>query len=80
MCVAYPGKVTKIEGHIATVDFGGSRVRSEAGLVDIKTGDNVLVHAGCIIQKLSPLEADDMRELFKELEALEGERETKDAG
>ncbi len=80
MCVAWPGTVTEVKGHIATVDFGGSRVSAEAGLVETLPGDRVLVHAGCIIQKLSPDEADDMLELFQELEALDAERESKDAG
>ena len=43
MCVAWPGPVTEVKGHIATVDFGGSRVSAEAGLVETLPGDRVLV-------------------------------------
>ncbi len=68
MCVALPGKVMSIDGHSATVDFNGSRVTAEAGLVDIALGDKVLVHAGCIIQKLTEAESEEMESLFKELE------------
>ena len=68
MCVAAPGKVIKIENSIATVDFSGNLVRAHAGLMDIGIGDNVLVHAGLIIQKLSDTEADEMTKLFKEIE------------
>ena len=49
MCVALPGKVIKLEGTRATVDFNGNRVQAEAGLVKAKPGDYVLVHAGCIL-------------------------------
>ncbi|MBQ8525488.1 MAG: HypC/HybG/HupF family hydrogenase formation chaperone [Clostridia bacterium] len=73
MCVAAPGKVIKIENSIATVDFSGNLVRAHAGLLDIRQGDNVLVHAGLIIQKLSPKEAEDMTKLFEELEEISNE-------
>ena len=70
MCVALPGKVISVAGHTALVDFDGSRVNAEAGLVSLKEGDRVLVHAGCIIQKLSESDADEMEALFRELEVL----------
>ena len=57
MCVALPGRVTKIDGTKATVDFSGNTVEAEAGLVKIQVGDRVLVHAGCIIQTMSEAEA-----------------------
>lgn len=68
MCVALPGKVLKVNGRKATVDFSGNTVEADAGLVKVKPGDNVLVHAGCILQTLSQDEGDSLRELFKELE------------
>ncbi|WP_026509926.1 HypC/HybG/HupF family hydrogenase formation chaperone [Butyrivibrio sp. LC3010] len=70
MCVALPGRVTSIDGTKATVDFSGNTVEAEAGLVKIKIGDRVLVHAGCIIQTMSDAEADEIEELFKEIEDL----------
>ncbi len=70
MCVALPGKVVKIEGTKATVDFNGNIVNAEAGLVNVKAGDNVLVHAGCIIQTMDDEMADEMNELFNEIEGL----------
>ena len=50
------------------MDFSGNRVRAISGLVPIAVGDYVLVHAGCILQKLSAGEARDMIELFEEIE------------
>ena len=53
MCVALPGKVIEINGRDAVVDFSGNQVTARAGLVDVKVGDYVLVHAGCVIQKVT---------------------------
>lgn len=64
MCVALPGKVISIkEGH-ATVDFSGNQVEAYTGLVDVETGDYVLVHAGCVIQKMKQQEAEEIIELM----------------
>ncbi|MCR5670942.1 MAG: HypC/HybG/HupF family hydrogenase formation chaperone [Butyrivibrio sp.] len=70
MCVAIPGKVVELNGTKATVDFSGNKVNAEAGLVDVKVGDKVLVHAGCIIQTMDDKMADEMEELFREIEDL----------
>ncbi len=70
MCVAIPGKVIKVQGRTASVDFSGSIVEADAGLVSIKEGDRVLVHAGCIIQKLKEEDAGFMDEFLKEISAL----------
>lgn len=70
MCVAIPGKVIKLDGTRATVDFSGNIVQAEAGLVNVNIGDRVLVHAGCIIQTMDEDMADELEELFKEIEDL----------
>ena len=70
MCVAIPGKVIKLDGTKATVDFSGNLVVAEAGLVNVKIGDRVLVHAGCVIQTMDDDLADEMEELFNEIEDL----------
>ena len=49
MCVALPGKIVELNGNLATVDFNGNKVVADSGLVNVAIGDNVLVHAGCII-------------------------------
>ena len=71
MCVALPGKVVEINGTKATVDFSGNTVEAEAGLVKIKIGDRVLVHAGCIIQTMSDEEANELEGLFSEIEDIQ---------
>jgi hydrogenase expression/formation protein HypC len=71
MCVALPGKVIEIKGRDAVVDFNGNQVTARAGLVDVKEGDYVLVHAGCVIQKVTPQEAEDLTELMHDVKAFE---------
>lgn len=66
MCVALPGKVIEIKGRDAVVDFNGNQVTARAGLVDVKVGDYVLVHAGCVIQKVTQQDMEDLKNL-KEL-------------
>lgn len=70
MCVAIPGKVIELNGTKAKVDFSGNIVNAEAGLVNVKVGDRVLVHAGCIIQTMDDSMADEMEELFREIEDI----------
>ena len=65
MCVAASGTVVSLdeEKGMAEVDFHGNRVRARSGLVRVKTGDRVLVHAGCILQVLREEEARELEEL-----------------
>lgn len=70
MCVAAPGKVTQINGDTAVIDYNGNKVNASKGIVDVKIGDYVLVHAGLIIQVLPENEARNMLELFEELGEL----------
>lgn len=68
MCVALPGKVIDVVDTKAIVDFSGNTVEVYIGLVDVKVDDYVLVHAGCVIQKLSKSQADEIVELMGEME------------
>ena len=70
MCVALPGTVISVEKDKALVSFDGNQVSAQTGLVPVKAGDRVLVHAGCILQVLSEEEGDRMQELFDELEEV----------
>lgn len=73
MCVALPGKVIEISGDIAKADFSGNLLEVRTGLVDIAVGDYVLVHAGCVIQKVSTEEALRMEDLMREIESFGGQ-------
>jgi hydrogenase expression/formation protein HypC len=70
MCVAYPGKVLDIEGRTARVDFAGTVLRVNVGVVDTRPGDYVLVHAGCAIESMSEEKAMEILEIFSDMEAL----------
>ena len=67
MCVALPGTVTEINEDTAVVDFAGNKVNAATGLLDVKVGDRVLVHAGCILQVVSQSEAEEIEELLNEM-------------
>ena len=60
MCLAIPGEVLSLDGDTARVSING--VICDAGLAlaeEIAVGDFVIVHAGFILQKLSPAEAEE---------------------
>ena len=71
MCVAMPGKILEINDHKAKVSFNGMQMNADVRMVDAKVGDYVLVHAGCAIEVLSQSRAEEMLEIFKELEELQ---------
>ncbi len=72
MCIAIPGKVLEVEGDQASVDFNGNRVSVNTGLVDPKPGQYVLVHAGCAIEVMEKDKAQEIIDLFADIEELEG--------
>ncbi len=52
MCLAIPGKVIKIEGDTAVIDYGGVIKEAKIPIIRPKVGDTVLVHAGFAIEIL----------------------------
>lgn len=70
MCVAMPGTVLSVERRTALVDFDGNKVKARTGLVQIEPGDRVLVHAGCILQKISDREMEELNEIMRQMEEL----------
>jgi len=52
MCLAIPGKILKIKGDVAEIDFNGIGKTVNVALVDVKIGDFVMVHAGFAIEKM----------------------------
>lgn len=68
MCVALPGKVIETDGFIGKVDFQGNIVTVNMGVVDAQVGDYVLVHAGCAIEVMKQDMAQEILDLFAELE------------
>ncbi|MGI6737561.1 MAG: HypC/HybG/HupF family hydrogenase formation chaperone [Anaerovoracaceae bacterium] len=70
MCVAIPGKIISIDGDTAKADFAGNVVTVQTGLVEPEVGQYVLVHAGCAIEVMEKEKAEELIELFAEVEAL----------
>ena len=70
MCVAYPGEVISIEGRKAIVDFNGNTVDVNIGIVEVQVGDYVLVHAGMAIETMSKDKANEILEIFSDIEEL----------
>ena len=76
MCLAVPGKVTKLDSDLqATVDMMGIERQASMRLVpDVKVGDYVLVHAGFGIQVVDPQEAKETIDLLRAMpEMLDGD-------
>ena len=69
MCLAIPGKVESIDGYMAKVDFYGNLVNVNTGIIEPEVGQYVLVHAGCAIEVMEKDKAQELIDLFAELEA-----------
>lgn len=68
MCLAIPGKITKIEGHSADVDFGdGTKRQVNISLIDAKVGQYIIVHAGFAIEILDEEAAKETLKLWDEM-------------
>ena len=65
MCLAIPGKILKINGQLATVDFQGIEKEINITLVDVKIGEYVMVHAGFAIEKMEKKQAEEVKEYLK---------------
>ena len=69
MCIAIPGKVESIDGNMAKVDFNGNLVNVNTGIIEPEVGQYVLGHAGCAIEVMEKDKAQELIDLFAELEA-----------
>ena len=68
MCVAVPGKVLEIKGNTAKINVMNNITEADIRLVSVKQGDYVLLHAGCVIEVMKKDAAEELIELFEELE------------
>lgn len=66
MCLGVYGKVLRVEGELAVVDFGGGLTRDAlVGVEEVREGDYVVVHAGIIVSRLSE---EEFEEVFRYVE------------
>ncbi|AEV67663.1 HypC/HybG/HupF family hydrogenase formation chaperone [Acetivibrio clariflavus] len=68
MCVAVPGKVIELNGKMGKVDFNGNIVEVNVSLVDVEVGSYVLVHAGYAVEVVKRELAEELSNLFADLE------------
>lgn len=69
MCLAFPGRILKIKGDVAVVDFDGVEKEVNISLIkEAKKDDYVMVHAGFAIQKMGKVDALEVFKLYKEAE------------
>ena len=57
MCLAIPGKIIKIDGSKAMVQYAQEQREAIIHDISIKEGDYVLVQQGLVVQKVSLKEA-----------------------
>jgi hydrogenase expression/formation protein HypC len=81
MCLAVPGRITRISDDIdpllrkGCVDFSGIvKEISLAYVPEAQIGDYVIVHAGFALSLLDPEEAQAGLQAFRELAASRGDR------
>ncbi len=67
MCVAVPGKVIEINGDYAKINIMNNITEANIKLVDVKLGDYVLVHAGCVLEVMKKDAAEELLEIFEAL-------------
>ena len=70
MCVAIPAKIIEIQGNTATADIMGNKFEANISLVDAKLDDYILIHAGFAIEVMQKDQAEEMLDIFGELEEV----------
>lgn len=70
MCVAVPGKIIEINGDMAKVNIMNNITQANIKLVSAKVGDYVLIHAGCVMEVMKKDAAEEILEIFAELEEV----------
>lgn len=64
MCLGVPGKIVKIDGDIATIDYGVEKRKATLLEYDYCIGDYVLVQAKIVVMKVSENEAKEALKLY----------------
>lgn len=68
MCLAIPGKIIKIEGDTATLDYDGDMQEAKIVEGDYKIGDYALVKAKIVVEKVSEEQMEGWLEVLKGVE------------
>ena len=75
MCLGVPGRIVKVDGLVATVDFWGVEREVRLDVVDqpVEPGDYVLNHVGFAIRRIPHEEIGETLALYEELLAADDE-------
>ncbi|HXV85486.1 MAG TPA: HypC/HybG/HupF family hydrogenase formation chaperone [Gemmatimonadales bacterium] len=67
MCLGVPGRVVKVRGQTATVDFWGTRREVRLDVVDepVQAGDYILNHVGFAIRKIPAADIQETLALYE---------------
>jgi hydrogenase expression/formation protein HypC len=67
MCLGVPGRVLRVDGTVADVDFFGVRRQTRLDLVDepVAPGDYILNHVGFAIRRIDPSEIEETLALYE---------------
>lgn len=72
MCIGFPGTVVSVDDSGATVETDGQLRRASTLIVpDVAVGDQVIVAAGTIVERLDPAEAEAIRRTLLDAIALD---------
>ena len=66
MCLAIPGRIVKISGEDAVVDYGAERREAKMISKDFKIGDYVIVQARTVMLKVPAEQAREALKLIKD--------------
>lgn len=68
MCLGVVGEILQIDNTTAVVDIMGMKKSIMIDLIpDIKVGEYVLIHAGMAIEKLKKTAAQEIIDMYKEI-------------
>lgn len=68
MCLAIPLKIVSIKGKMGIGELGGVKRKVSLILLDkVKVGEYVLLHAGFAISRIETKEAEELLQLFREM-------------
>lgn len=67
MCLAVPGKIVRIDGEDAIVDYGGQHRSGRLLESGYLVGDYVLIQGGVVIEKIPEEEAKESLCLYTQL-------------
>ena len=70
MCLSIPGRVVKLEGELAEVDYGKTVRKAKTRLLKPKVNDYVLVSGGHVVEVLDEKDAGKIIDEWKKINSI----------